>query len=120
MTPEDIDENLRRFDRDIGEILEVLDEQPAGYESIIEEKFRALKEEIEEERAKGHEPRQTDEITAQVLHFYDGAINDTWLELGTKAGARFSAGMMGELNNASAKLRYHVLQLSKHTFEVEE
>jgi hypothetical protein len=119
MTPEDIDENLRRFDRDIGEVLEVFNERPAGHESIVEEKYRALKEEIEEERAKGHRPRQTDDLTEQVLQFYDGAINDTWLELGTKAGARYSDGVIGELNNASAKLRYHLLQLSKHTFEEE-
>ena len=119
MTPQDIDEKLRRFDRDIGEVMEAFEEQSAGFEAIIEEKYRALKEEVDEERAAGHRPRDVDELTAQVLHFYDGAINDTWLELSTKAGASFSEAMMGELNNASSKIRYHLLRLGKHTFEVE-
>lgn len=119
MTPGDIDEKLRRFDRDIAEVLEVFDEQPAGYEAIIEEKYRALKEEISDERAAGHTPRDVDDFTAQVYEFYDLAINDTWLELSTRAGSRFSETMMGELSNASSKLHYHLLRLVKHEFEVD-
>jgi len=117
MNLHDIEEALRRFDRDIDEIVEAYDERSTGYESVVEEKYRAIKEELESERHQIDTKLGMRSATEGALTYYYPAVDDAWLELSTKSGSAASPKMIGELRSAGDKLKYRLLELSKREAE---
>jgi hypothetical protein len=124
MRPEDIEEYLRRFERDIAEAREVLDERPEGFESVAEGKFDLLKDELGDERDRvgdiapvevpdGEEEEDDD---AFWLRRYATALNTTWLELDVP-GVRPGDEMDSRLDAAASHIRFHLLELSRRQLE---
>lgn len=125
MRAEDIEENLRRFGRDIAEAQAVLAERPAGFESIADGKFDLLLDELGDERARvgalapAHPPPDGDEDwdeRAAWLDHYAKALDAIWLELDGAAQGQVDK-MGSRLDAAAAHLRFHLLAMSKRRLE---